>query len=79
MGVTQEVRLIPGWVGPAVAIKYKRVRNIDTGRLQMRLWYLNSTQATWAYRCDGRNELMVRARERMAIEAELVRRGEMED
>lgn len=59
-----------------VAIKYKRVGNVDTDRLQRRLAYLQENKARIAREADARIEIRMRAREILSIRAELAQRGE---
>jgi len=56
-------------------VKYTRVRNIDTDRLQRRQRYLRRTMPSWARKADGRADLRQRAREMLACQAELRARG----
>lgn len=56
-------------------IRSSRVGNIDTDRLRRRAVHLRRTLPSWAKACDGRKELRDRAREMLAVEAELERRG----
>ena len=57
-------------------VRYRRVGNIDTDRLQRRQRYLRENQPALARQCDGREQLRTLARELLAIEAELLRRTE---
>lgn len=62
-------------VPASTKIKYKRVTNVDTDRLWRRRAYMREHMPMWARAADARIEVRFIAREVMAIEAELTRRG----
>lgn len=67
------------FVPASTAIKYQRVGNMDTDRLQRRLAYLNEHKTEIARNADARIEIRMRAREILSIKAELDRRKETWD
>jgi hypothetical protein len=64
-------------VPASTKVRYTRVGNVDTERLMRRRAHIIATKSEFARAADARIELRQRARELFAIEAELVRRGEM--
>jgi len=55
-------------------VRFTRVRNVDTDRLQRRYTYLLENRARMAYEADGRKRLRELAAEFLNVELELVRR-----
>lgn len=62
-------------VPASTKIKYKRVGNVDTERLMRRRAYMREHMGEWARAADARIEVRMIAREFMAIEHEMTRRG----
>lgn len=55
-------------------VRFTRVKNVDTDRLQRRFAFMVENRDRIAYEADGRKRLREFAAEFLTIEAELVRR-----
>jgi hypothetical protein len=62
-------------VPASTKIRFTRVAHIDTDRLIRRRDHIIATKADFARAADARIELRQRARELLAIEAQLIQRG----